>query len=107
MTVMSLLKLLRLPDIQLHEHSSQVTPFDCFVLGYCVSHSNCTWTIDLSRCEIGDEGVELLVRGAIEEKTHCTGNISKIDLSVNDITSVELLIFPELVNRLETLNLTL
>jgi len=99
-------KLLRLPDIQLHEHSSQVKPFDCFVLGYCVSHSNCTWTIDLSRCKIGDEGVELLLRGAIEEKTNCTGNISKIDLSVNDITSVELLIFPQLVNRLEKLDRT-
>ena len=32
-----------------------------FVLGYCVSHSNCTWNIDLFNCHIGDEGVEMIV----------------------------------------------
>ena len=48
-------------DIQLSGLMSTVTPFDCSVLGYCVSHSNCTWEIDLSHCCIGDEGVELLV----------------------------------------------
>ena len=99
-------KLLTLPDIQLHEHSSEVTPFDCFVLGYCVSHSNCTWSIDLSRCDIGDEGAQMLLRGAVEEETHCTGSISEINLNGNGITSVELLIFPQLIIRLETLDLT-
>ena len=59
---------------------SEATYFDCFVLGYCVSHSNCTWTIALEYCNIGDDGVEMLVRGAVEEETYCTGGISKIDL---------------------------
>ena len=60
----------------------ELTPFDCFVLGYCVSHSNCTWKIDLELGgHIGDEGVEMLVRGAVEEETHCTGGISEIHLS--------------------------
>ena len=83
-------KLLDSSNIQLSEQYSQVTPFDCFVLGYCVSHSNCTWKIDLGHCHIGVEGVEMLVRGpvergavergTVEEETHCTGGISEINL---------------------------
>ena len=100
-------KVLGSSDIQLDEQFGGVTPFDCFVLGYCVSHSNCTWKIDLRH--IGDEGVEMLVRGAVEEETHCTGRISEIDLSENDITSEgvkHLLKFPkQIINKLETLNL--
>ena len=80
-------KVLGSSDIQLHRQLGVVTPFDCFVLGYCVSHSNCTWKINLKDCIIGDEEVEMLVRGAVEEETHCTGGISVIDLSENNITS--------------------
>ena len=66
-------------DIQLNDKKySIVTPFDCFVLGYCVSHSNCTWKIART---IDKEGVEMLVRGAVEEETHCTGGISEINLT--------------------------
>ena len=73
-------------NIQFHRAVFRtVNPFDCFVLGYCVSHSNCTWKIVLYN--IGDEGLEMLVRGAMEEETHCTGGISEINLSRNDITS--------------------
>ena len=106
-------KLLGSSDIRLHGPYDGVTPFDCFVLGYCVSHSNCTWKIDLKLCNIGDEGVEMLVemlvRGAVEEETHCTGGISEINLMRNNITSEgvkPLSIFPnQLLNKLETLNL--
>ena len=62
-----------------------MTHFDYFVLGYCVSHSNCAWNINLGICDIGDEEVEMLVRGAMEEETHCTGRILEIDFSNNDI----------------------
>ena len=104
-------KVLGSSDIQLeHEHWRRVTPFDCFVLGYCVSHSNCTWKIDLADCYIGDEGMEMLVRGAVEEETHCTGGISEIDLFMNDITSEgvkHLLGFPkQSINKLKALNLS-
>ena len=82
------------------------TPFDSFVMGYCVSHSNCTWNIS---CSIDNEGVELLVRGSVEEETHCTGGISEINLSRNGITSEgvkHLLHFPkQWINKLETLAL--
>ena len=96
-------KLLGSSDIQLSERYSQVTPFDCFVLGYCVSHSNCTWKIDLQRIE----GVEMLVRGAVEEKTHCTGWISVMKLRFN-ITSegVKYLLDLPFINELKTLNLS-
>ena len=65
-------KVLRSSDVQpswqcYSQVTPGVTPFDCFVLGYCVSHSNCTWRVDLQDCYIGDEGVEILVRGAVEE----------------------------------------
>ena len=96
-------------DIWLHGPYDGVTPFDCFVLGYCVSHSNCTWKIDLTLCNIGDEGVEMLVRAAVEEETHCTGEISEINLMRNNITSEgvkPLSNFPkQVLHKLETLNL--
>ena len=103
-------KVLGSSDIQLRGQYGGVTPFDCFVLGYCVSHSNCTWKIDLRLCYIGDAEMEMLMQGAVEEETHCTGGISEIDLMRNDITSEgvkHLLGFPnQLINKLETLNLS-
>ena len=103
-------KVLGSSDIQLHGQFRTVTPFDCFVLGYCVSHSNCTWKIDLGYCHIGDEGVEMLVRGAVEEETHCTGGFSEMKLSGNDVTSEgvkHLLSFPkQSINILKALNLS-
>ena len=82
-------KLLWSSNVQLSAESDIVTPFDCFVLGYCISHSNCIWTFDFWSKEghIGDEGVEMLIRGAVEEETHCTGGISRIGLRKNGITS--------------------
>ena len=96
-------------DIQL-KRFRPVTPFDCFVLGYCVSHSKCTWKIHLEQCSIGDNEVEMLVRGAVEKKIRCKGRvITEIHLSRNDITSdggKHLSSFPKkLINKLETLDL--
>ena len=94
-------------NIQPPNERRTVTPFDCFVLGYCVSHSNCTWKIS---CNINNEGVDLLVRGTMEEETHCMGGISEINMSYNDITSdglKHLLHLPKKwMNKLETLALS-
>ena len=79
-------KLLGSSDVQLHRQYSKVTCSDCYMLGYCISHSNCTWKISGL---IGDEGIEMLMQGAMEEETHCTGGISDIDLSENDISVEE------------------
>ena len=65
----------------------RLTPFDCFVLGYCVSHSNCPWYLNLEDCCIGDEKIELLVRGALEGEPSCNGHISALLLQNNQITS--------------------
>ena len=102
-------ELLGLSDVGLSVAWGVVTPFDCFVLGYCVSHSNCTWRIDLRGCHIGDEGVEMLVRGAVEEETNCTGGISEIHLGWNNVTTEDvkhlLKLQTKLINKLKSLNL--
>ena len=113
--------LLGLSVIQLGRRWTRVTLFDWFVLGYCVSHSNCTWKIDCYEklwglggidmpLHIGDKGMEMLVRGAMEEETHCTGGISEINLRNNNITSEgvkHMLKFPkQLKNKLEILNVS-
>ena len=108
-------KLLGSCHIQLKQRviEGMTTLFDCFVLGYCVSHSNCTWKIDLQGCHLEVEGAEMLVRGAVEEETHCTGGISEIHLFFDDITSEgvkHLLKVPDLdqlINRLEIFDLSL
>ena len=96
-------------DIQFREYMRTVTSFDCFVLGYCVSHSNCTWNIALIHRNIGDEAVEMLVRGAMKEKTHCTGGISEVDMRGNNVTSEgvkHLLSFlKQVINKTETFNI--
>ena len=96
-------------DIQLRRQFNKISPFDCFVLGYCVSHSNCTWKIDLRHHHIETERVELLVRGTLEGETHCMGGISELNLSKNALTSEgvkHLLKFPkQLISKMETLNL--
>ena len=68
-------------------HFRRLSAFDCFVLGYCVSHSNCPWEIDLDDCRTGDEGVEMLVAGTLEGNTSCRGYISVLVLQHNGITS--------------------
>ena len=88
---------------------SIVTPSDCFVLGYCVSHSNYAWKIDLERCGIGDDEVEMLVQGTLEEEINCTGGISEINLEGGDITAEavkHLVSIPkQLINKLKILSL--
>ena len=103
-------KILGSSDIMLSNRQLfRVTPFDCFVLGYCVSHSKCTWIINLDYSGSRDEGVEMLVQGALENETDCTGGISAIMLSFNDITYEgvnHLLNFPkQLIDKLKILDL--
>ena len=65
----------------------RLSAFDCFMLGYCVSHSDCPWNIDVEDCGIGDEGVEMLVRGTLEGEPSHRGYISALMLKRNHITS--------------------
>ena len=78
----------------------RITSFDCFVLGYCVSHSNCPWEVDLGGCGIGNEEVTMLVRGAMEGEAKHSGHISVMNMFNNTITSTglnELLKIPEVL----------
>ena len=68
-------------------HYRRLSPFDCFVLGYCVCHTDCPWKIDLEDCGIGDKGVEMLVRGTQEIEPCRSGYISVLGLKHNQITS--------------------
>ena len=80
--------------------SGIVTSFDCFVLGYCVSHSNCPWEVYLGVYGIGDEGVVMLVRGGMEGEAEHSGYISVMKMLRKKITSTglnQLLKIPELL----------
>ena len=85
-----------------------VTSFDCFVLGYCVSHSNCPWEINLEGCDIGDEGVEMFIQGAVEGEAKHSGYISVMNIRDNEITSAgvnQLLKIPQLL-KIRRLNVS-
>ena len=89
--------------------SGTVTSFDCFVLGYCVSHSNCPWEVYLGGLRIGDEGVAMLVRGGMEGEAEHSGYISMMKMQYNKVTSTglnQLLKIPELL-KLRKLDLSL
>ena len=51
------------------------TTTDYFVAGYCLAHSNCTWSIDCHRISVDDVGMEFLSKGCNHE------------LAVTDISS--------------------
>ena len=110
-------KLLGPADVQLHVRPfpGATKPSDYFVLGYCVSHSNCTWRINLTFCYSGDEGegLEMFVQGISVEETDCTGGISEMSVNLihDDYTSnsegmKHLLSLPkQLINKMKVLNL--
>ena len=81
-----------------------VTSFDCFVLGYCVSHCNCLWEVNFTGCGTGDEEVAMFVRGAMEGVSKHSGYISVMQMISNEITSTglsQLLKIPELLKLRE------
>ena len=68
------------------------TALDYFITGCIIARSNCTWDIDFNRSSIGDEGMELFIRGlctSIEDKRG-SGHIRYIDLSYNYLSSQSL-----------------
>ena len=65
--------------------SGDVGPFDAYVLGYCMLHSDCVWKqIDLGFRDI--DTLNMLVHGANEQGSNSTCKISKVKLAyyVND-----------------------
>ena len=77
-------------SLQYNSRYGSMAPFDCFVLGYALSHITFTghWEINMSDCHVGDEGVEMLAGGAnFMSSTGLKGvRITKLVLSSNSIT---------------------
>ena len=42
-----------------------LSPFDCYVLHYVITNSQCLWTLELGRCGIKEEGMRMLT-GTVE-----------------------------------------
>lgn len=40
-----------------------VSPFDCLVLSYCVSHTLCSWSIDFINAGVNCQGMKLFING--------------------------------------------
>ena len=63
-------------------------PFDYYVLGYCVSHSNCKWNITMN--EISKEEAGMFVTGTENCNTLYCGKIVSISANYIDFESVPL-----------------
>ena len=81
-------------NVSILQYSSSyttMTPFDCFVLGYALSHISCTgdWDITMNSCHVDDECVEMLVNGInlLPSKKVQDLNITKLFLFNNAITA--------------------
>ena len=55
-----------------------LSPFDCYVLGYCIAKSDCQWKLE---CRIGEEGMKMLSRGS----EGCLRNVRVINISGSDL----------------------
>ena len=83
---------------------SSMTPFDCFVLGYALSHINSTWNINIWGAHIGDEGLEMMVAGMNYKEATLPTSLKSIslDLAYCDISSVGLSHLKEMPEQVAT-----
>ena len=65
---------------------------DYYITGCVITRSNCTWDVDFHNSSIGDEDMELFIRGlrTSSEDKRGNGDIKYIDLSHNDRSSQSL-----------------
>ena len=62
----------------LHLSDQTLSPFDCYILGYCIAKSDCQWKL---KCRLGEEGMKMLSRGS----EGCLRNVQVINLSWSDL----------------------
>ena len=82
-------------QIKFHNEDSHIGsrgPFDFYMLGYCVAHSNCKWGITM--IEIGYEEARMFVRGSNNCSTSNCGKIVSLNVSYPDYESVPLTNLP-------------
>ena len=87
------------------------TPLDYYVTGHAISHSNCSWRLDLVNSFIDDEKFELFCQGcAPPVGTGYRGHISYAGFSINDITLESIQSFvnitPHILQNIRVLDLT-
>ena len=88
-----------------HSYSdSSMTPFDCFVLGYALSHINSRWYINMWGSHIGDEGLEMMVAGMNYKEATLPPSLKSISLNLAlcDISSVGLSHLKEMPEQVAT-----
>ena len=81
-----------------------MTHFDCFVLGYALSHINSTWYINIGWSHIGDEGLEMMVAGMNYKETTLPPSLKSIILYLGHcaISSVGLSHLKEMPEQVAT-----
>ena len=62
----------------LHLSDQTLSPFDCYILGYCIAKSDCQWKL---KCRLGEEAMKMLSRGS----EGCLRNVQVINLSWSDL----------------------
>ena len=77
------------------------TSLDYYVTGHAISHSDCAWKLDFSRCSIDDEKFELFCQGcAAPGGTGCRGHFSYAYFGNNGITSKSMQFFVKIPSRI-------
>jgi len=72
--------------IQFRPSTIQLSPLDFHVLGYCISHSNCGWDLDLSLSNFDSTSVKMISNSctAVASRTaSASGHISRLYTSHN------------------------
>ena len=94
-------------SLQYNSRYASMAPFDCFVLGYALSHITFTghWEIVMDICHVDDECVEMLAGGAnFMSSTGLKGvRITKLVLSENSITDRGATALAEMLKENKTL----
>ena len=64
------------------------TALDYYITGCVIARSNCTWVVRFNYSSMGDEGMELFIRGLCtsSEDKRGNGHIRSINLSRNDLS---------------------
>ena len=74
-------------SLQYNSSRTSMAPFDCFVLGYALSHITFTghWEIKMNQCHVDDDCVEML-SGGVNFMGPMSVRITKLTMSSNSIT---------------------
>ena len=87
-------QIIRFNNEESHNFGSR-GPFDFYMLGYCVAHSNCKW--DITMIEIGYEEARMFIRGSDSCNASDCGKIVSLNVNYADYESFPLTNLPQCV----------